>query len=130
LLHTTLIANAMALATLSLFVTRHPYSPSPLLPLPSLLLPSTLFDQISHYHYYYNTTNGSKVASFPSPPTDKQQIKLHTHLCHPFKGFLIKFPPQYRSPPSFFFPTTTESRTTEIVTPSLVHLSLNFRATQ
>ncbi len=89
-----------------------------------------LFDQISHYHYYYNTTNGSEVASFPSPPMDKQQIKLHTHLFHPFKSFLIKFPPQYRSLPSCFSPTTTESRTTEIVTPSLVHLSLNFRATQ
>jgi hypothetical protein len=39
--HTTLITNAMALAALTLFVAHHPHSPSPLTPLPSLLLPSS-----------------------------------------------------------------------------------------
>jgi hypothetical protein len=39
--HTTLVANAMALAALALVVARHPHSSLPLLPLLSLLLSST-----------------------------------------------------------------------------------------
>jgi hypothetical protein len=37
-----------------------------------------LFDQISHYHYYY--TNSSWVDFLPSPVTDKYQMKKHNHL--------------------------------------------------